>query len=65
MSPDLIVAVIASLGWLVLCGAVLASYRLQWGQMFRLALVWFAIFAGLYMLVEWFILARATSGAVL
>ncbi|GAB4475938.1 MAG: hypothetical protein OHK0018_06730 [Erythrobacter tepidarius] len=65
MSPDLFVAIIASLGWLVLCLAALASYRLQWGQMFKLALVWFAIFAGLYMLVESFILARGTAGVVL
>ena len=65
MSPDLVIPIIASLGWLVLCGAALASYRLQWGQMLKLALIWLAIFVGLYVLVEWFMVAQGTASAVM
>lgn len=65
MSPDLIIPIIASLGWLVLVGASLASYRLKWSQLLRMALVWLAIFVGLYVLVEWFMIAQGTASAVL
>jgi hypothetical protein len=46
-----IVAIISLLGWLVLAGSALASYRLGWGQMARMALTWLAIFVGLFLLV--------------
>ena len=65
MSADLVIPIISSLGWLVLCGAALVSYRLHWGQMVKLALVWLAIFGGLYVLVEWFMVAPATASAVM
>ena len=65
MSADLVIPIISSLAWLVLCGAALASYRLQWGQMVKLALVWLAIFAGLYVLVEWFMVAQGTASAMM
>lgn len=65
MSPELLVPIISSIGWLVLCGAALASYRLQWGQMLKLALVWFAIFAGLYVLAEWFMVAQGTASVLM
>jgi hypothetical protein len=65
MSPELLIPIISSIGWLILCGAALASYRLQWGQMAKMALVWLAIFVGLYALVEWFMMAKGTTGALL
>lgn len=65
MSPDLVIPIVASLGWLVLCGVALASYRLQWGQMLKLALIWLAIFVGLYVLVEWFMVAQGTASALM
>ncbi len=65
MTPDLVIPVVASLGWLILCGAALASYRLQWSQMVKMALVWLAIFAGLFVLVEWFQTAQSTTSALL
>lgn len=65
MSPDLVIPIIASLGWLVLCGVALASYRLQWGQMLKLALIWLVIFVGLYVLVEWFLVAQGTASALM
>lgn len=65
MTPDLVIPIVASLGWLILCSAVLASYRLQWSQMVKMALVWLAIFAGLFVLVEWFQTTQSTTSALL
>jgi hypothetical protein len=65
MSPDLLIPIIASLGWLVLVGASLASYRLKWSQMLKMALMWLAIFVGLYVLVEWFMVAQGTASALM
>jgi len=65
MKPELVLPIIASIGWLILVGAGLASYRLRWSQMVRMALVWIAIFAGLYLLVEWFMIARGTTSSLL
>ena len=65
MSPDLVIPIIASLGWLLLVGASLASYRLKWSQMLKLALVWLAIFVGLYVLVQWFMVAQGTASALM
>lgn len=64
MNPELILPIIASIGWLILVGAGLASYRLKWSQMVKMVLVWIAIFFGLYLLVEWFMIARDTPGSL-
>lgn len=62
MAPEMLIPIIASVGWLVLCGVALASYRLNWSQMVKMALVWLAIFLGLYVVVEWFLtIQNATS----
>lgn len=47
-----IVAIIALLGWLVLVGGALASYRLGASKMIRLALIWLAIFVGGFVIVS-------------
>ncbi|MBI1401689.1 MAG: hypothetical protein GC147_00560 [Porphyrobacter sp.] len=65
MSPELLIPIISSIGWLVLVGAALASHRLRWGEMVRMALVWVAIFGGLYVIVAWFMAVRDTAGAIL
>jgi len=52
----------SGLCWLVVVGAALASHRLQWSQMIKLALVWLAIFLGLFVLVEWFMMTQDTAG---
>ncbi|MDZ4137655.1 putative membrane protein [Porphyrobacter sp. MBR-155] len=65
MNPELMLPIIASIGWLILVGAGLASYRLKWSQMVKMALVWIAIFLGLYLLVEWFMIARNTTSALI
>jgi hypothetical protein len=65
MSPDLLVPIISSIGCLVLCGAALASYRLKGSQMVKMALVWLAIFVGLYALVEWFLTVQGTASTLM
>ena len=65
MNPDLLLPVITSLGWLLLVGASLASRRLQWGQLAKMALAWAAIFLGLFLVVEWFLIARGTASGLL
>ena len=51
MNDVAIVSMIALLGWLVLAGSALASYRLNWGKTVQLALMWLAIFVGLFLIV--------------
>lgn len=63
MNPDLLLPIIASAAWLILAGAGLASFRLRWSQMVKMALVWVAIFLGLFLLVEWFMIAQETTSA--
>jgi len=65
MTPDLLLPIITSLAWVILCGAALASYRLRWTQMVKTALVWIAIFFGLFVVVEWFMVAQGTASALL
>lgn len=52
MSEGSIVSIVALLGWLILAGSALASFRMGWGKMAQLALVWLAIFAGLFVIAD-------------
>lgn len=61
MSADLILPIIASLAWLVLAVSAFASFRLGWSQTLKMALVWIAIFGGLFLIVEWFMAVRDTA----
>lgn len=65
MTPDLMIPIISSIAWRILCGAALASYRLRWSQLAKMALVWLAIFVGLYVLVEWFLTVQNTASALI
>jgi hypothetical protein len=65
VTTDLLLPIILSIGWLVLAGSALASMRLGWSRLVRLALVWLAIFAGLFLVVEWFSSAQSTAPALL
>lgn len=65
MSPELVLPIVSSIGWLILVGAALASYRLKWSQMLKMALVWIVIFGGLFLLVEWFMMAQGTASSLL
>jgi hypothetical protein len=65
MNPDLLLPIIASVAWLILAGTGLASYRLKWSQMIKMALAWLVIFLGLYVLVEWFMVAQSTTSSLI
>ena len=65
MTPELLLPIITSAAWLVLAGASLASFRLRWGQMVKMALAWVVIFLGLFVVVEWFLFAQGTASALL
>jgi hypothetical protein len=65
MNPDLLLPVITTLAWLALVGTSLASFRLKWSQLVKMALLWVAIFGGVFLMVEWFLLARDTAGGLL
>lgn len=61
MNPDLALPIIASIGWLVVAATGLASLRLGWSRMIRMALVWILIFGGLFLIVEWLMAVRDTA----
>ena len=52
MTEGSIVQIVALVGWLVLVGSALASYRLEWKSALRMALVWGAIFASVFLFVS-------------
>lgn len=45
------ISVVSMLGWLVLAIVSFASFRLSWGKTMQLALVWLAIFGGLFVVI--------------
>lgn len=47
-----VVSIISLLGWLVLVSMGFASFKLSWGKTAQLALVWLAIFGGLFLLAR-------------
>lgn len=61
MNADLIVPIIGSLGWLFFAASAFASFRLGWSRTITMALVWIAIFGGLFLIVEWFTAVRDTA----
>jgi len=52
MSEGSIISIVALLGWLILAGSALASFRMGWSKMLQLALVWLAIFVGLFVIAD-------------
>lgn len=52
MNEASILSIILILGWLVLVGSAMASFRLGWSKMLKLALVWLAIFVGLFLIAD-------------
>ena len=52
MNEISMISIVSLLGFLILAISALASYRLSWGKAAQLALVWLAIFSGLFMLVQ-------------
>lgn len=59
MIVDLLLPIVASAAWLIVAGSALASYRLGLGQLVKMALIWIVIFGGLFLAVEWFMIAQA------
>lgn len=54
MNDGTLISIIALACCLVLAGSAFASYRLGWGKIAQLALVWLAIFAGLFLIADLF-----------
>lgn len=52
MNEGAIISIVALIGWLIIAGSALASFRLGWSKLAQLALVWVAIFGGLFLLVD-------------
>ncbi|MHA7818360.1 MAG: hypothetical protein ACX930_01805 [Erythrobacter sp.] len=52
MNDTALISIIAMLGWLVLAGSAFASFQLGWSKTLQLALVWLAIFAGLFVIAD-------------
>lgn len=52
MSESSIISIVALLGWLILAGSAIASFKLGWAKIAQLALVWLAIFAGLFVAAD-------------
>ena len=44
------VQLVALAGWLILAASAYASYRMNWGQTIRLALIWAGIFTAVGLL---------------
>lgn len=65
MNPDLLLPIVASVGWLILAGVGLRSHQLGLGQMVKMALLWIVIFGGLFLIVEWFMIAQGTASALM
>ena len=53
MSEYQIVALVSVVGWLVLVGSSLSGRKISLGQGARYALIWGAIFLGVFMLFAW------------
>lgn len=65
MNADLLLPVITSLAWLIVAGSALASFRLGWSRIAKMALVWVAIFLGLFLFSEWFMTAHSAASPLI
>jgi len=65
MNSELVLPLVASIGWLVLAMSALASHRLGWGQIVKMALAWVLIFGGIFLIVEWFLYAQGTASSLM
>lgn len=52
MNEGAIISLVALLGWLIIAGSAVASFRLGWSKGIKLALIWLAIFAGAYAVIR-------------
>jgi hypothetical protein len=54
MTTTQLVSFVAMLGWLILVGSALASFRLGASKLLRMGLIWLCIFVGAFVLVSLF-----------
>ncbi len=54
MSDGALILIVALVGWLVVVGSAFASYRLGWSKILQIALIWVAIFVGLFVIADFF-----------
>lgn len=47
-----IVHIVYLVGWLILAGGALAAYRFSWQKGLKMALVWAAIFVGVFLFIQ-------------
>lgn len=52
MNEGTVISLVALIGWLVLAGSAIASFRLGWSRIVQLGLIWLAIFAGLFVVAD-------------
>jgi hypothetical protein len=64
MNSELVLPLVTSIGWLILAMSALASHRLGWGQLVKMALAWVVIFGGILMIVEWFLYIRGSASSL-
>ena len=65
MNSELLLPLVTSIGWLILAMSALASHRLGWGQLVKMALGWVVIFGGIYVIVEWFLYVQGSASEVI
>ena len=65
MNADVILPLVTSISWLFFAGLSVASFRLGWSKLARMALLWIAIFTGLFLMAEWFTTAQDTASTLL
>lgn len=65
MNSDLVLPLVMSVAWLVLAMSALASHRLGWGQVVKMALAWVVIFGGIFMIIEWVLYAQGSGSSLL
>ncbi|MFU7528641.1 hypothetical protein [Qipengyuania sp. ASV99] len=52
MNEGALISLVALIGWLVLAGSAIVSFRLGWSKIVQLGLIWLAIFAGLFVVAD-------------
>ncbi|MBA4008919.1 MAG: hypothetical protein C0486_09085 [Erythrobacter sp.] len=61
----MLLPLVTSIGWLILAMSSLASHRLGWGQLVKMALAWVVIFGGIFMVVEWFLYVQGSASSLM
>ena len=65
MNEDMLLPLVATLGWLILASSAVASMRLGWGQMAKMALAWVVIFGAVFVIVQWFFYVQNSASSLI